>query len=950
MLTKRPALVVLLVLAIGMVVVPAAHAQGCAPIPVPNGITPPGDPNDVDCAGGQAFNILPAGDDGLVNSQQFASSQQPQHQQDQLAMYRDLVAGVASPGWNNSQIGSYYKTSSLSFDPNDPSAVDRVDTFSNGANGNTAIVWDKAFGIPHVYGDTRYATEFGAGYAGARDRLFLMDVLRHVGRAQLSAFIGPSPSDLAMDCSVARIAGYSDQELQSQVDELPVKYTAPFSYVQGGHTITTTEGAQTVADGTAYVAGVNAYIEAALTNPALMPVEYPALQEAPAPWKVTDVVAIATIVQAIFATGGGDEVDSGLFYQALVNRYGSSKGKAIWQDLRSQNDPAAPTTIPTAFPYMQVGKVSPASVAIPAADPTTSFCNGGSIPSNTNPGTVTVGPISIDLQGLLHPHMSNALLVSATHSASGHPIAVFGPQVGYFSPQILHEVDLHGPGIEARGAAFPGTDIFIELGRGVDYAWSATSAGSDITDERIDPLCNTDGSAPSLQSTATLFNGVCTPMFERTDVEVAKTSPGAPNPPQVITLQIERAKQTIAGQTVFEPVVGRVMATDPSTGKQIPTAVVFERSTFGDELGSAPAFLEWNNPDFMHGARSFLKAAAKETGTFNWFYVDSKDIAYYSSGLMPVRPKNVNPNLPSWGSGQWEWQGFLPANGSSTDPHPHAINPSPGFMVSWNNKPAPGWSAADSNFAYGPVYRSLSLSDRLRSALAVGPMQPSDVVRAMEDAATVDLDGSQLVPALNQLLGSTSLSAEESQALGILVNWAGGGAHRRDLTGSGAYEQGNAVAIMDALYPQLAHTIYDPWLSQSQFSLLTGIMGLNDAPSNAHVGSAYDGGWEGYLQRALQQSMGTASFDYSQSYCGSLTACQQAARGALDAAIAQLSQAYGSSDPTAWTCSRSNTSAGQCNPANDDIIYSTVGVDGVANQPWINRPTFQQVVSYPDTR
>jgi len=224
-------------------------------------------------------------------------------------------------------------------------------------------------------------------------------------------------------------------------------------------------------------------------------------------------------------------------------------------------------------------------------------------------------------------------------------------------------------------------------------------------------------------------------------------------------------------------------------------------------------------------------------------------------------------------------------------------------------------------------------------------------VNAMEDGGTVDLDGSQLVSQLQAALNGAALSPQQSEALGILASWYSAGAHRRATAADPSqYVQGGAVAIMDALYPQLAHAIYDPWLSQSQFSLLTGIMGLNDAPSNAHVGSAYDGGWEGYLQRALQQSMGTASFDYSQSYCGSLTACQQAARGALDAAIAQLSQAYGSSDPTAWTCSRSNTSAGECNPANDDIVYSTVGVDAVANQPWINRPTFQQVVSYPDTR
>jgi acyl-homoserine lactone acylase PvdQ len=54
------------------------------------------------------------------------------------------------------------------------------------------IVRDRSFGIPHIYGDTRAGAVFGAGYAGAEDRLFLMDVLRHTGRAQLSSFIGGS--------------------------------------------------------------------------------------------------------------------------------------------------------------------------------------------------------------------------------------------------------------------------------------------------------------------------------------------------------------------------------------------------------------------------------------------------------------------------------------------------------------------------------------------------------------------------------------------------------------------------------------------------------------------------------------------------------------------------------------------------------------------------------------
>ena len=405
------------------------------------------------------------------------------------------------------------------------------------------------------------------------------------------------------------------------------------------------------------------------------------------------------------------------------------------------------------------------------------------------------------------------------------------------------------------------------------------------------------------------------------------------------------------------PVVGRTMAVDPATGQQIPVAVSLQRSTWFDELGSAPAFLEWNDPDFIHGAPDFLRAAAKETGTFNWFYVDARDIAYYQSGKLPVRAAGVDPNFPSWGTGAWEWQGFLRADGSSSDPHPHAVNPPRGWMTNWNNKPAPGFSAADNNYAYGPVYRVQSLSDRLTAVLAVRPAAPVDVVNAMEDAGSVDLDGSQLVAQLGALLAGASLTPAQSQVLQILQSWAANGAHRRALVDPSRYDEGTAVAIMDALYPRLAHAVFDPWLDATQFGLLAGLNALNNPPGP--LGSAYDGGWEGYLQRSLRQAVNPAIANgYSQVYCGgagqggngSLSACQTAVQGALQGAIDALAAAYGSADPTAWSCARANQGAGQCNPADDDIVFSAVGVVSVPDIPWINRPTFQQVVQYPAHR
>src|SRR5437867_3254919 len=81
---------------------------------------------------------------------------------------------------------------------------------------------------PHIFGDTRYDTEFGSGYAAAEDRLFFMDVLRHVGRSQVSAFLGPSDSSLALDCMIARVAGYNEAELQQQAIQTAAEFPAPF--------------------------------------------------------------------------------------------------------------------------------------------------------------------------------------------------------------------------------------------------------------------------------------------------------------------------------------------------------------------------------------------------------------------------------------------------------------------------------------------------------------------------------------------------------------------------------------------------------------------------------------------------------------------------------------------------------------------------------------------------
>src|SRR5207247_5606111 len=114
---------------------------------------------------------------------------------------------------------------------------------------------------------------------------------------------------------------------------------------------------------------------------------------------------------------------------------------------------------------------------------------------------------------------------------------------------------------------------------------------------------------------------------------------------------------------------------------------------------------------------------------------------------------------------------------------PHAVDPR--FLVSWNNKQAPGWAAADNQYAYGPFFRSDMIAQRVRKAIK-GPRKASlaDLVQAMEEPATQDIREIKLLPTLLRAVGSPHGSGLEN-ALAALRHWRSTGGHRRDLDKNG---------------------------------------------------------------------------------------------------------------------------------------------------------------------
>ena len=903
----------------------------------------PGDYGEDDFGGFN--NILPPGQGQTVNALDITAfltlGQRPPHDHDQFDMYEDLV--YTAPGVTGGNLDDFYKDATFG---TRPANVDR----EYSPRADVTIVRDN-FGVPHIYGSGRAGAMFGAGYVAAEDRLFFIDALRHAGRGELASLAGGALGNREMDRSVWADTPYREAELQMQFDL--------------GDDLYGTAGEQIQQDVTNYVAGINKYIAEARVDPLKMPGEYVLLGHplGPDDWKPSDVISIASLVAGIFGKGGGSEVGSALVLEAAQKRFGKRKGTKVWKDFRRANDPEAPTTVrKTRFPYGKVSKKARKNMRKGLPDRGTTdrqevvvASSGGAQTQSSPPGSRLPGVG--DLLGSVSSldAGSNALLVSRKESETGRPVAVMGPQVSYYSPQILMELDMHAPGgptgppVDARGTAFPGTNLYVQLGHGRDYAWSATSAGQDIVDTFAVKLCEPDGLAPTLSSMHYRFRGQCLPIDVLTRTNSWTTSVGDMTPSGSETYRAERTA------------LGIVTHRAEINGK--PVAYTKLRATYFHEVDGALGFADFNNPEAMESPAEFMRAACKIDYTFNWFYVDNRNVAYFNSGINPVRSKRAHPDLPAPGKPGFEWKNWTPpsanildggplnpsnaspqTNLSAQEPcakHPQTVNQK--FLTSWNNKQARAYRAADGEWAYGPVFRSLRLDKRVRSRIkGARKMSLPELVDAMEDAGSIDLRGEVVLPQVLKVIKKGKVKgAELRNAISTLRTWSRSGAHRRDRNGDGSYEDSDAVRIMDAWWPRLLKAEFQPKLGKALFERIQTMIALDDPPGP--VGSAYISGWYGYVHKDLRTILGkNVKGKFSRTYCGGgkLRKCRKALRKSLQEALDHTSDAELYPGQPDSACA----GFGDAQWCHDSIRHTATGAITQPPMHWIDRPTFQQAV------
>ncbi|HTV23339.1 MAG TPA: penicillin acylase family protein [Polyangiaceae bacterium] len=685
------------------------------------------------------------------------------------------------------------------------------------------------YGVPHVFAERAEDLYYGQGYAQGQDRLWQAEIYYRTAVGRMAELLGPD--SLEAD-RLARLLFGSEERMAGVLTAAPRRV-------------------RTILE--SYVAGLNAWVEAA-TASGQLPLEYAAFGLTPHVWTARDALATYTFFTAYNGSFGADELGNAQAAADLVGRLGAEEGGAVFADTHYLDDPSARTTVPASR--------RGAGVAMPALGSTSLRC-----PTIPDARRVWARHLGANPTGAA----SNAIVLSPRLSASGNALLLGGPQVGYSTPQVFHEVGLHGAGVDVTGVAIAGYPL-ISIGVTPDFAWTITTGGTDTQDifaEQLDPA----------DPTRYRYQGELRELACRVE-----------------SFQVAGADSPV-DETFCESVHGPILAL------QDGVAFALQDSARGEEARSFQATSELPTAHSLREVQRILPGGAFN---YNLSYADTHgNIAYWHLGKVPIRAPGANPFLPQPGDGSSDWRGFVPFAEM-----PHVINPRQGYLVNWNNKPAPGWPNSTAGFwAWGGVHRVNHLLD------AVARIEPHgatlESLEELNHGAAVTTDtpsGIAIAVFAPTLLGpllehvDAGADARLPTAISLLEAWD---FTQVDADADGAYDS-PAVALFNAFWRSLVSRIFLDELGPDAESALVGnlVKRLLDGPGAAlPLAADYLDGET--LDAALTRSLALA----------------------IDA----LTAAYGE-QPESWRAPVAET------------VWTALGAAAAPNTSFANRGTYNQLV------
>lgn len=571
------------------------------------------------------------------------------------------------------------------------------------------------WGIAHIYAETEHDLFFAQGWSAARDRLFQLETWRRQATGTVAEVLGERELERDIGARLFRFRGDLEQEL---------RHYHP-------------HGVEIVQ---AFVDGINAYVAAALEDPALLSVEFQMLGIKPGFWTPEVVISrhqglLANIGAELrygraVAVAGPEAVRELAAFQPpdpvldldptirkehllqadVLRLYDAFRGS-----IRFQPEDVLPE-------YRGSGRGEPPEDGFPA---------NSVVPSAWDP-TQDIG--------------SNNWVVAGRRSESGFPIMSNDPHRVQAAPSLRYWVHLVGPGWNVIGGGEPVLPG-VSIGHNEYGAWGLTIFATDSEDLYV---YETHPDNPDLYR----YRGGWERMTTVTDTFSVKG-----RGPQIVEHRYTRH--------------GPVVLQDPEAG------IAYAVRAAWLEPGGAPYLASLR----MNQARSWEEF--REACTWsnipgeNMVWADrTGDIGWQAVGIAPIR-RGWSGLVPVPGDGRFEWDGFLPIQAK-----PHLENPEEGYFATANNYLIPpdyGFPEAV-GFEWSDPYRWLRAVEVLGSGRHLNLM---DMMRLQTDELSIPartlvpllrdrvMDDPRVEAARRRLLEWDNVLSKESVDAGIYVAWEG---------------------------------------------------------------------------------------------------------------------------------------------------------------------------------
>jgi len=481
-------------------------------------------------------------------------------------------------------------------------------------------------GVPHVRANSMEDLAQAQGYVMAQDRLWQMDLLRRIGRGQLSEIFGPATLEIDRDFRTLGIARAAERDV-ARLDPEGNRVLEAFSR------------------------GVNQFIE---QHRGALPLEFSLLNYHPQPWQPSDSLVITGYMYRTLTNTWPRELDRA----EVTERVGADRAKELFSpeagmDRLVVGDPNV--TDDSSKRYRKKQREQGVKI-----DAVFKMSNRPAEPSlrpmpfreNTSEFPDSFLPLQRPLPGFLEEVSkaveiglgSNNWVVSGAHTATGKPLLANDTHLDLLMPPIWYEVHQTATGLNVEGFALPG-EPYVIIGHNERIAWGFTNNGADVQDLYVET-----------------FNADAPDQYRVHDTWVKARIIDEP-------IHIKnRADQPL-----------RIVVTrhGPVVHREGNKAYAL-RWTATEPGGLAHSYGGLGRAQNWWQFRSFLKDVWGPAQ--NAVYADVQgNIGYIMAARVPVRRKG-HGEVPVPGDvDDYEWTGYIPF-----DDLPQALNPESGLIVTAN--------------------------------------------------------------------------------------------------------------------------------------------------------------------------------------------------------------------------------------------------------------------------